>query len=115
MGQILEIKCQACSANQNIFEGGGWEFAITKIYHCPTCYWIRNKTFQDENNPFNANHKKNAPKIEDLLRVPVECKKCKTNKINSIMNEIQESDLETLKCHQCKQKKLKKTLIGHWD
>lgn len=115
MGQILEIKCQACSANQNIFEGGGLEFSITKLYHCPTCYWIRDKTFQDENNPFNANHKKNAPKIEDLLRVPVECKKCKTNKINSIMNEIQESDLEILKCHQCKQKKLKTTLIGHWD
>ena len=116
MGQILAIKCEACSANQEIFVGGGWVFSITKLYHCPICYLIKEKTFQDENNPFNANYKENkAPKIEDLLRVPVECEKCKTNKINTIMNEIQESDLETLKCHQCKQKKLKIALIGHWD
>ena len=116
MGQILEIQCEDCSANQKVFVGGGWEFSITKLYHCPTCYWIKDKTFQDENNPLNTNYKKNnAPKIEDLLRVPVECEKCKTNKINSIMNEIQESDLEILNCHQCKQKELKVFVAGYWD
>lgn len=116
MGHILEIKCQGCAANQKIFEGGGWDFSITKLYHCPRCYSIKSKTFQDENNSFNPNYKESkAPSIEDLLLIPVECEKCKSNKINRIMNEIKESDLETLKCHQCKQKKLKTTLIGHWD
>ena len=68
MGEILEIKCHNCSANKKVFVGGGMEFSVTKLYHCPLCDFIKSKTFYDESNPFNVDYKENITiKFEDLI------------------------------------------------
>lgn len=116
MGEILEIKCRNCSAKKTLFVGGGMNFSITKIYHCPICDFIIDKTFKDETNPFSLNYNKNSKvNFEDVLNAKQICPKCKIEKKNNFLCEIHESEIETLRCSKCKEKKQKISLVGHWD
>ena len=116
MGQILEIKCHNCSEIKHISVGGGMEFSITKIYHCPICEFLKTQEFYDYSNPFNADYDENKPSnMQDLLNAKQMCPKCKLEKKDTVLNAIHENDIESLKCYQCKKKELKISIVGHWD
>ena len=98
LGEVIEIKCQACDRAKEYFIGGsGIGGDLTPLFRCLACHFMETKE-----------------KEHSSITVTFECPECSAS-----MEEIDEDEVENqipkIKCFHCGEGLLGYRNIGWWD
>jgi len=125
MGEMIEIKCNACSHAERIFHGSGF-FGTNFHYYCPKCLKIEEYPLERPPCIRPPNYKK-----KELVEEIHKCKSCKI-KLKPFILEFSKTNVYTsgclipdiiteitgpaaFRCPACHSKDLTYKDVGLWD